>query len=173
LTLRTFHIGGTAARIAAQTQRRSKVEGVTEFERITTVDTPEGTKIVTSREGEIFMRTAEGVIRSRLSVPYGAVISVEDGQNVDVGDLLFSWDPYSEPIVADFKGIVRFIDIVDEETVREELDESTGRRQLVITEDRNKKLHPMIEIRDSETDAKLREFIIPVGAQLTVRDGEE
>src|SRR5690606_14249576 len=121
-----------------------KVAGVAEFERITTVDTPEGTRVVTSREGEILMRTDEGVIRSRLSVPYGAVISVEDKQQVAVGDMLFSWDPYAEPIVADFEGILRFIDIVDEETVREELDESTGRRQMVITDDRNKKLHPAI-----------------------------
>ena len=172
LTLRTFHIGGTSARIAAQTQRRSKVKGTAQFERITTVETPEGQRIVTSREGEILMRTVEGGTRSRLAVPYGAVLAVEDGQQIAVGDLLFSWDPYSEPIVADFGGTVHFIDIEDEQTVREELDESTGRRQLVIIEDRNKRLHPMIEIRDPETGAKLREFIIPVGAQLTVRDGE-
>jgi DNA-directed RNA polymerase subunit beta' len=173
LTLRTFHIGGTAARIAAQTQRRSKVQGIAEFERITTVVTPDGTRIVTSREGEILMRVGEGVIRSRLSVPYGATIAVEDAQNIQVGDLLFSWDPYSEPIVADFGGVIRFIDIVDEETMREELDESTGRRQLVIIEDRAKKLHPMIEIHDEKSGQKLREFIVPVGAQLTVRDGEK
>jgi DNA-directed RNA polymerase subunit beta' len=172
LTLRTFHIGGTAARIAAQTQRLSKVEGNAEFERITTVDTAEGTRIVTSREGAILMRTPEGVVRSKLAVPYGATITVEDDQKVEIGDLLFSWDPYSEPIVADFAGVVRFIDIVDEETVREELDESTGRRQLVVIEDRAKKLHPMIEIRDKK-DKKLREFIIPVGAQLTVRDSDK
>ncbi|MBA4157526.1 MAG: DNA-directed RNA polymerase subunit beta' [Gemmatimonadetes bacterium] len=172
LTLRTFHIGGTAARIAAQTQRRSKVEGIAQFDRVTTVTTPEGQRIVTSREGEILMQTAEGVMRSRLSVPYGAVISVEDADEIKVGDLLFSWDPYNEPIVADFGGRIRFIDIIEEETVREELDESTGRRQLVIIEDRNKRLHPMIEIHDAD-GAKLREFIIPVGAQLTVRDGEE
>jgi DNA-directed RNA polymerase subunit beta' len=171
LTLRTFHIGGTAARIAAQTQRRSKVAGMAEFERVTTVTTPDGQRIVTSREGEILMRTGEGVIRSRLAVPYGAVITAEDKQEIEVGDLLFSWDPYSEPIVADFGGTIRFIDIVDEETVREELDESTGRRQLVIIEDRAKKLHPMIEIRDAN-DVKVREFIIPVGAQLTVRHNE-
>jgi DNA-directed RNA polymerase subunit beta' len=170
LTLRTFHIGGTAARIAAQTQRRSKVEGTAKFERITTVTTPEGQSIVTSREGEILMMTAEGVVRSRLAVPYGAIISIEDGAQVKHGDLLFSWDPYNEPIVSDFAGKVKFIDIIDEETVREELDESTGRRQLVIIEDRSKKLHPMIEIVGAK-GKKLREFIIPVGAQLTVAAG--
>jgi DNA-directed RNA polymerase subunit beta' len=172
LTLRTFHIGGTAARIAATTGRKSKVEGVAQFERITTVTTPEGARIVTSREGEIIMRTAEGAIRSRLAVPYGATIAIEDAQKVEVGDTLFSWDPYSEPIVADFGGRVRFIDIVEDETVREELDESTGRRQMVITEDRSKKLHPMIEIIDPN-GVKVREFIVPVGAQLTVRHDEE
>ncbi|HEY7770776.1 DNA-directed RNA polymerase subunit beta', partial [Longimicrobium sp.] len=171
LTLRTFHIGGTAARIAATTGRKSKVEGVAQFERIVTVTTPEGARIVTSREGEIIMRSAEGAIRSRLAVPYGATISVEDSQKVAVGDTLFAWDPYSEPIVADFGGTLRFIDIVEDESVREELDESTGRRQMVIIEDRSKKLHPMIEIIDPN-GVKVREFIVPVGAQLTVRDGE-
>jgi DNA-directed RNA polymerase subunit beta' len=171
LTLRTFHIGGTAARIAATTGRKSKVEGVAQFERIVTVTTPEGARIVTSREGEIIMRTPEGMVRSRLAVPYGATISVEDGQRVAVGDTLFAWDPYSEPIVADFGGTLRFIDIVEDESVREELDESTGRRQMVIIEDRSKKLHPMIEIIDGN-GVKVREFIVPVGAQLTVRDGE-
>ncbi|HET6765327.1 MAG TPA: DNA-directed RNA polymerase subunit beta' [Longimicrobiaceae bacterium] len=172
LTLRTFHIGGTAARIAATTARKSKVEGVAQFDRITTVTTPDGSRIVTSREGEIIMRGPDGGVRSRLAVPYGSTISVEDGQKIAKDDLLFSWDPYSEPIVADFGGTIRFIDISDEETVREELDESTGRRQMVIIEDRSKKLHPMIEIVDAH-GAKLREFIIPVGAQLTVRDGEK
>jgi DNA-directed RNA polymerase subunit beta' len=171
LTLRTFHIGGTAARIAATTGRKSKVEGVAQFERITTVTTPDGSRIVTSREGEIIMRTPEGTVRSRLAVPYGATISVEDAQKVAVGDTLFAWDPYSEPIVADFGGTLRFIDIVEDQSVREELDESTGRRQMVIIEDRSKKLHPMIEIIDAN-GVKVREFIVPVGAQLTVRDGE-
>ncbi|MEJ2187141.1 MAG: DNA-directed RNA polymerase subunit beta', partial [Gemmatimonadota bacterium] len=172
LTLRTFHIGGTAARIAAQTQRKSKVDGTVTFDRITFVETPEGQHVVTSREGEIVMKTKEGAVRSRLTVPYGATLAIGEEQALEAGDLLFSWDPYSEPIVADRAGKVVFVDIVDEVTVREELDESTGRRQLVIIEDREKKLHPMIEIRDGK-DKKLREFIVPVGAQLTVHDGEK
>jgi DNA-directed RNA polymerase subunit beta' len=172
LTLRTFHIGGTAARIAAQTQRKSKVDGKATFERITFVETPASDRIVTSREGEIVMRTKEGAVRSRLAVPYGATLHATEDQQIEAGDLLFSWDPYSEPIVADFGGTVKFVDIVEEQTVREELDESTGRRQLVIIEDRDKRLHPMIEIWDRKGEHKLREFIVPVGAQLTVRDKE-
>ena len=171
LTLRTFHIGGTAARIAAQTQRKSKIPGTVGFERVTSVEAPDGGRVVTSREGQILMRTGEDRVRSRLAVPYGATLHVEDGDTVDRGSLLFSWDPYSEPIVADHKGKVRFSDIVPEETVREELDEATGRRQLVIIEDREKKLHPRIEIVDGK-GKKLREFIVPVGAQLLVHDGD-
>ena len=172
LTLRTFHIGGTAARIAEQTQRRSKLEGKVEvaFERVTTVESPSEETIVTSREGELIMQTRDARVLSRLSVPYGATLHIADGVEVAKGDLLFGWDPYSEPIVADKDGLIRFIDIVREETVREELDETTGRRQQVIIEDRDKKRHPMIKIVGKR---KPREFILPVGAQLLVDDKQE
>ncbi len=174
LTLRTFHIGGTAARIAAQTQRRSKIDGVVTLDRVTTVKTPDGDNIVTSREGQIVLKTTEGLVRSRLSVPYGATLMVEEGLTIDPGDQLFNWDPYSEPIVADAGGVVRFVDIVDDQTMREELDEATGRRQMTIIEDRDKKLHPTIQIRKkTKKSEKLREFIMPVGAQLTIHDGDE
>jgi DNA-directed RNA polymerase subunit beta' len=172
LTLRTFHIGGTAARIAAQTQRKSKLRGTIGFERVTFVEGPDGRKVVTSREGQLQLRTEGERVRSRLAVPYGATLHVEDGADVNPGDLLFSWDPYSEPIVADHPGRIQYDDIVPEETFREELDEATGRRQLVIIEDRDKKLHPRIEIVDAK-GKKLREFIVPVGAQLLVRDKEK
>ncbi len=172
LTLRTFHIGGTAARIAAQTQRKSKLRGTIGFERVTVVESPDGRKVVTSREGQLLMRTEGERVRSRLAVPYGATLHVEDGGEVNPGDLLFGWDPYSEPIVADHSGKIQYKDIVPEETFREELDEATGRRQLVIIEDRDKKLHPRIEIVDGK-GKKLREFIVPVGAQLLVRDKEK
>src|SRR2546430_14509178 len=76
---------------------------------------------------------------------------------------LFTWDPYTNPILTDVPGIVRFVDIVEEETVREELDELTGRRQRVIIEDREKKLHPHIEIiqKKGEKEKRLRDFVIP------------
>jgi DNA-directed RNA polymerase subunit beta' len=174
LTLRTFHIGGTASRIAAQTQRKSKIAGIVGLERVTIVETENEDRIVTSREGQILLKTAEGGVRSRLAVPYGATLAVEEGQAIESGDLLFSWDPYSEPIVADAEGVIQFVDIAEDQTMREELDESTGRRQMTIIEDREKKLHPTIQIRkDTKKHEKLREFIIPVGAQLTVHDGDK
>ena len=174
LTLRTFHIGGTAARIAAQTQRRSKIDGLVSLDRVTTVKTPDDDHIVTSREGQIIIKTPEGLVRSRLSVPYGATLVVEEGKTIEAGDQLFNWDPYSEPIVADAGGVLKFVDIVDNQTMREELDESTGRRQMTIIEDRDKKLHPTIQIcKKGKKSEKLREFIMPVGAQLTIHDGDE
>jgi DNA-directed RNA polymerase subunit beta' len=174
LTLRTFHIGGTASRIAAQTQRKSKIDGVVGLERVTMVETPKEEVIVTSREGQIVLKTSTGQVRSRLSVPYGATIMVSEGDEIEAGDLLFTWDPYSEPIVADAAGVIRFQDIIIDQTMREELDESTGRRQLVVTEDRNKKLHPTIQLfAPGKGGEKLREFIVPVGAQLTVGDGQK
>ena len=108
LTLRTFHIGGTAARIAAQTQRKSKIHGTIALDRVTFVESLEDTRIVTSREGQILLKTKEGQVRSRLSVPYGATLAVDEGQEIEAGDLLFSWDPYSEPIVADSPGVISF-----------------------------------------------------------------
>ena len=175
LTLRTFHIGGTAARIAAQTQRKSKIDGIVDFERVSTVEDGEGAQVVTSREGQIILKIEGGHIRSRLSIPYGARLAVKEGQSIEAGELVFTWDPYSEPVVADTGGVARFFDIVDDQTMREELDESTGRRQTVITEDRNKKLHPTIQIwsRADESPEKLREYIVPVGAQLIVKDEED
>src|SRR5436190_215714 len=183
LTLRTFHIGGTAARIAEQTVRKTKVEGVIEYgDRLIFVETPEKQKIVTSYEGELILKAASHgetggklSVHSRFHVPLGATLMVVDGAKVARESVLFTWDPYTNPIMTDVGGVVRFVDIVEEETVREELDELTGRRQRVIIEDREKKLHPHIEIiqKKGEKEKRLREFVIPEGAQLTVEDGQE
>src|SRR5438477_199912 len=183
LTLRTFHIGGTAARIAEQTVRKTKVEGVIEFgDRLTFVETPEKQRIVTSYEGELVLKAAAHgdsggklSVHSRFHVPLGATLMVVDGAKVARDSVLFTWDPYTNPIMTDVGGVVRFVDIVDDETVREELDELTGRRQRVIIEDRDKKLHPHIEIiqKKGEKEKRLRDFVIPEGAQLTVEDGQE
>ncbi|HZO19346.1 MAG TPA: DNA-directed RNA polymerase subunit beta' [Gemmatimonadaceae bacterium] len=179
LTLRTFHIGGTAARIAEQTARKSKVAGVVEYgERLVHVENPEGQRIVTSYEGEIIIRgSAEksAAVASRFAVPLGALLMVADGEEVKRDTVIFTWDPYTNPIIADVEGTVRFVDIVEDETVTEELDELTGLRQRVIVEDREKRLHPHIEIVQEKggKEKRLRDFVIPVGAQLTVDDGEK
>jgi len=182
LTLRTFHIGGTAARIAEQTVRKTKVEGLIEYgDRLTFVETPEKQKVVTSYEGELVLKAQSHgdagklAVHSRFHVPLGATVMVQDGAKVARDSVLFTWDPYTTPIMTDVTGVVRFVDIAEDETVREELDELTGRRQRVIIEDREKKLHPHIEIiqRKGEKEKRLRDFVIPEGAQLSVDDGQE
>ncbi|MBI2071442.1 MAG: DNA-directed RNA polymerase subunit beta' [Gemmatimonadetes bacterium] len=174
LTLRTFHIGGTAARIAEQTSRKTKLEGAIKFgERLQFVELPDGSNIVTGYDGELVLRDPDGNVRSRFQVPLGATLAVRNGQNVKRDDLLFTWDPYTTPIISDVPGRIRFVDIVDDETIREELDELTGLRQRVIVEDREKRLHPHIEIiqKKGDRERKVRDYVIPEGAQLTVEDG--
>jgi DNA-directed RNA polymerase subunit beta' len=174
LTLRTFHIGGTSARIAERTERRTKLDGTIRYgDRLLVVDA-EGRKIVTGYEGELVLDDAEGQVRSRFHVPLGATLAVENGAEVKKTDLLFEWDPYTNPIISDVAGTVRFVDIVDDETVREELDEITGLRQRVVIEDREKRLHPHIEVvqvTKGGKERKVRDYVIPAGAQLTVEDG--
>jgi DNA-directed RNA polymerase subunit beta' len=179
LTLRTFHIGGTAARIAEQTSRKSKVSGVIEFgDRLVVVTNGEGQRIVTSYEGEVSIKVSRdkhAAVAARLQVPLGAIIMVEDGDDVKKDQAIFTWDPYTNPIITDVEGTIRFVDIVEDESVSEELDELTGLRQRVIIEDREKKLHPHIEIVQEKggKEKRVRDFIIPAGAQLIVSHGDK
>ncbi len=179
LTLRTFHIGGTAARIAEQTARKSKLDGVVEYgDRLVVVENNDDQKIVTSYEGEIVIRQSSdrnAQVGARLAVPLGAIMMVGDGDAVKRDQVIFTWDPYTTPIISDVVGTVKFVDIVEDESVAEELDELTGLRQRVIIEDREKKLHPHIEIVQEKggKEKRVRDFIIPAGAQLTVEDGQK
>src|SRR5438067_31293 len=179
LTLRTFHIGGTAARIAEQTARKSKVAGTIEYgDRLAVVTNDEGQKIVTSYEGELTIKSTgerSGSVGARLQVPLGATLMVKDGEEVKKDQIIFSWDPYTNPIISDVEGTLRFVDLIPGESVSEELDELTGLRQTVVIEDKEKKLHPHIEIVEVKggKEKRLRDFVIPVGAQLTVEDGKK
>ena len=188
LTLRTFHVGGSSGRLAAQPVQKAGREGIVELQRVTEVTDRERNRIVTSREGQIEIRTPEDQVLgaqvvSTVPVPYGAQIHVESGTHVNPGDVMYTFDPYSEPIVADVGGRLQFRDLVNEQTLREESDESTGRRQRTVIEDRNKKLHPRIEIWDEavfsdgdepdEDQEPRKEFIIPVGAQLLCWSGDD
>ncbi len=179
LTLRTFHIGGTAARIAEQTARKSKVAGTIEYgDRLVVVTNAEKQQIVTSYEGELTIKSSgerNASVGARLQVPLGATLMVKDGDEVKKDQIIFTWDPYTNPIIADVEGTLRFVDLIPGESVSEELDELTGLRQTVVIEDKEKKLHPHIEIVEIKggKERRLRDFVIPVGAQLTVEDGKK
>src|SRR5437868_6200870 len=179
LTLRTFHIGGTAARIAEQTARKSKVAGTIEYgDRLVVVTNAEKQQIVTSYEGELTIKSTgdrSGSVGARLQVPLGATLMVKDGEEVKKDQIIFTWDPYTNPIISDVEGTLRFVDLIPGESVSEELDELTGLRQTVVIEDKEKKLHPHIEIVETKgnKEKRLRDFVIPVGAQLTAEDGKK
>jgi DNA-directed RNA polymerase subunit beta' len=155
------------------------VAGTAEYgDRLVVVTNQEGQRIVTSYEGEILIKASSdknAAVSARLQVPLGAVLMVEDGDDVKRDQVIFTWDPYTNPIITDVEGTVRFVDIVEDESVSEELDELTGLRQRVIIEDREKKLHPHIEIVQEKggKEKRVRDFIIPAGAQLTVEDGQK
>jgi len=174
LTLRTFHVGGTASNIAVDANIKAKFPGVVEFEGIRTVDTLDKdgnkAKVVMGRTGEIRIMDKDKT-RTFISnhVPYGSFLKVKDGQKVEKGDELCFWDPYNAVIMSEFEGTVEFESIIEGITFKEESDEQTGHREKVITDTRDKTKNPAIIIK-GKTDTK--GYNIPVGAHLVVEEGE-
>ena len=174
LTLRTFHIGGTAARIAEQSQVEAKYNGTLHLENVQMVDREDGTTVVTSREGmgEAHIIDENQRVRARLKVPYGAHLLMKDNQPVKIGDIVFEWDPYTGTIVAERNGTIKFKDIILDVTVREEIDDQTGLRQLKVVEQRDKTLFPTIVVAGPSGRA-IASYRVPTDAQLQAHDGQE
>ena len=177
LTLRTFHIGGTAARIAEQSKVVAKAAGAIVLQNVRSVTTPAGDEIVLSRDGELQIVDEKRRVRARLTVPYASVLKRKDGDRVEKEEVLFEWDPYTSMILSEHSGIARFSDIIDGVTLSEELDETTGLRQLLITEPRERRERvplPSIKILDKKASGKVRAgYFLPTGARLAVHDGDE
>jgi DNA-directed RNA polymerase subunit beta' len=172
LTLRTFHIGGTAARIAEQSKVEAKYAGKVVYVGVEVISRQDNSQIAVSREGEIHIVDEKSRVRSRMKVPYGSIIGVVDGGEVAKGTTIFEWDPYSNIIVCEHSGKIAFKDIVPGISLREELDETTGLIQPIIVEEREKTLFPTIVILDAKGKEK-GSYRIPTGAHLLVRDGQE
>ncbi|MFH1853225.1 MAG: DNA-directed RNA polymerase subunit beta' [Candidatus Neomarinimicrobiota bacterium] len=177
LTLRTFHIGGTATRIIEQSEMKAKLAGTLRFsenfESATTIDETEVeiTRCMV-RHGKISIIDENNHPRAQYNVPYGANILVDDGQRINAGQVLFQWDPYTDIILARKDGTVGLRDFENNETYRIEAVEG-GKKQMVIIESKNRKLSPHIEIIDSEGRVTAGGAILPVNATLVVRDGQE
>jgi len=171
LTLRTFHIGGVAGRIVEESRTEAKEPGVVRYVELDVVEHHTGVRVSVARNGEIELLDNAGRVRQRFNVPYGAHVSVTDGQHVKAGALLFDWDLYNKPMVTRESGTVRFVDIKEKVTVRDEVDDTSGLKLLVIMEDRNKELQPAIDILD-EAGRKIGHYPLPTGARLEVRDGQ-
>ncbi|MGY8822383.1 MAG: DNA-directed RNA polymerase subunit beta' [Candidatus Latescibacterota bacterium] len=168
LTLRTFHIGGTASRIAENTQILARRKGRVNFVNVDTVENPDLGTTILGRNGEIELLDEQNRVRARFNAPYGALLKVQDKQDVELDSVLYEWDPYSNSIVSDRSGKMRFVDIIDGVTMREEFEETTGMSTRTIVEQRDRTLNPLIEITSEERGT--RSYHIPVGARLLVAD---
>ena len=175
LTLRTFHIGGTAARIAAESTLQTKFAGKVVYENLRTVtfDSGEETReVVLARQGEVKIMDPEEAGRQLISyiIPYGAEVLVEDGDVVEKGAVLASWDPYNSVRLSEVSGTVSFQDIIEGTTYREESDEQTGYKEKVITETRERSLTPAVLVTTANGD--VREYPLPIRARLQIDSGD-
>jgi DNA-directed RNA polymerase subunit beta' len=176
LTMRTFHIGGTASRASEQSGLDAKHKGIARFDSLVTVERPRpdgsgNDVIVMNRNGHIIVQDEKGRDRERYQVVYGARMKVTDGQPVEQGQILVEWDPYTFSILTEETGQVRFKDIIEGLTVHEDVDEVTGLSRLIIVDSPDEKKQPMVEIRDKDGKV-LRRYNMPVHSHLMMSDGE-
>ena len=177
LTLRTFHVGGTASNIATESQMMAKFGGILEFEEIRTTDLiGEDTSdtVVIGRQGEVRIldeKTRNPIVT--INIPYGAHLKVKDGKKIEKGDLVFSWDPYNAVIISEFNGKIDFENIIENVNFKEESDEQTGHKEKVIVESRDKTKIPSIIIKGDGKDKPVKEYNLPVGAHIIVEEGHQ
>ena len=171
LTMRTFHIGGTASRVSAKSTLEAKHAGTARFHGIQWVKAKDGGLVVMNRAGSLVVQDAKGRDRERYPVVYGAQLRVSDGQPVDQGQVLVEWDPYTFSIITETAGVVRFKDIVEGMTVHEEVDEVTGLSRLIIVDSPDEKKQPLVEIRTAEGKLE-RRYNMPSHAHLMVSESQ-
>ncbi len=177
LTLRTFHVGGTASNIADISDLKAKANGKIEIDELRTIEktNADGTikVIVVGRSAELKITDEKtGITVMTANVPYGSELVVTSNSKIKKGDVICKWDPYNALIVAEVSGKVVFDGIIENITFREEVDEQTGFTEKVIIETRDKKKSPAIHIIDPKTKEKLREYSIPVNAHISVSEGD-
>jgi DNA-directed RNA polymerase subunit beta' len=171
LTMRTFHIGGTASRIVEQSVLESRMNGIVRFRHLQTVKNKEGVLVVMNRNGSIVIQDEEGRDREKYSIVYGAKLKVSDGQTINKGQVFAEWDPYSNVILSDEVGTVEYKDILFGITLHEEVDEVSGHRQNVIVESPDEKMQPTIVVRNEEGKIT-QKYPMPSRAHLVAKDKE-
>ena len=171
LTMRTFHIGGTASRAVEQSTLECKGAGLVRFNNLRTVKTAHGDQVVMNRNGAISIIDEKGRKKESYPAVYGARLKVEDGKAVKSGQILIEWDPFTTAILAEQGGKVHFRDVIDGVTIREEVDEVTGLSQRVVVEHGREDLQPRISIKDDHGTTAFR-CLLPVKAHLMVGEGQ-
>ncbi len=176
LTLRTFHVGGTAGNVATDSSVIANYDGRVEIEELRTVeftgDDGKTTDIVIGRLAELkLFDNNTGLILSTHSIPYGSKLHVKDGETVQKGDVICEWDPYNAVIISEASGLANFISLEEGITFREESDEQTGFAEKVITETRDKTKNPAVKIIN-EKGEPLKQYNLPVGAHVVINEGD-
>ncbi|MEG9328098.1 DNA-directed RNA polymerase subunit beta' [Salinimicrobium catena] len=177
LTLRTFHVGGIAGNISEENKLIAKFNGIAEIEDLKTVkgEAPDGgeAEIVISRTSELKLKDAKtGTVLSTNNIPYGSQIFIKNGDKVEKDQVICQWDPYNGVIISEFAGKIRYENIEQGVTYQVEIDEQTGFQEKVISESRNKKLIPTLQILGKK-DEVIRSYNLPVGAHLMVDNDEK
>jgi len=179
LTMRTFHIGGTA-KFEEHSTLEARHDGVLEFVDLDMAVSKNNEVVVMSRNGEIHVLDKEGRNRGKYPVPYGAHLKVVEGHDIKAGTLIAQWDPYAIPILSEIDGTIKFGDIVEGKTMQEQVDEVTGLSRRVIVEYRSADLRPRVSIKDRDGKTtrvpgthKIARHLLPVGANIDVSEGDE
>ena len=176
LTLRTFHVGGTASNTASESDLKAKASGKLEIDELRTIEKKNSdgsTKVVVvgrSAEMKITDETT-GIVLMNTNIPYGAELMVKGSGSIKKGDVICKWDQYNAVIVSEVTGKIVFDNILEGVTCREEVDEQTGFAEKVIIESRDKKKNPSIHIIDPKSKEILREYSLPVNAHVSVKEG--
>ena len=177
LTLRTFHVGGIAGNISEENKLKAKFTGKVKIEDLKIVEgtNSEGEKVKTiiSRTSEVKVidSKTENVLSTN-NLPYGSYLYVNDGDTVNKGDVICKWDPFNAVIVSEFAGKIEYENITKGVNIKVEIDEQTGFQEKVVTESKNKKVIASLLLKNSKGDV-LRSYSLPVGAHLTVNDGDK
>ena len=171
LTMRTFHIGGTASRVVEQTTLNTKRGGLVKYLGLRTLKNRNGEIIVMNRNGSLVVQDETGREKERFSVVYGAKLKVNDGQEVQEGQTLIEWDPYTNAILTEVSGTIAFGDVIEGVTMKEDFDEITGLSTKVIISHRDEKKQPRISLKDEKGET-VRRYILPAGANINVSEGD-
>ena len=181
LTMRTFHIGGTASKRVEQSTIQPRNQGKIKFINLKTVENEERNLVVMNRNGEIAVLGKGERELERYPIIYGATLKVSDGSKVKSDQILAEWDPFTIPIMTEVRGVIKFGDITEGRTMQEKRDKVTGKISRVIVESRDVDIRPRISIKDSggktaslpgSTKAKARNYL-PVGAIIMVNEGDD
>lgn len=180
LTMRTFHIGGTASKEIEQSSHIATHPGRVTLSRVKTVKNRDGMYMVLGKSGQVGVVDDEGREREKHVLPSGAVLHVVSEQEVKKGELLAEWDPFNEPFVTEVGGSIKFNDIIEGKTYQENVDETTMKASQTIIEYRSTNLRPSISVVDEDGNVKMRPgssipatYSLPVGAIIMVRDGDD